>query len=524
MAAGFSAKAEDNIYQNLKKFNIILNSALKNHVEENDSEKLVEAAIKGMLKELDPHSVYYSVEDMNNIRENMQGSFVGVGITYSMISDTLNILKVSSGGPSEKAGLKSGDKLIEIDGKKAIGLDRDELQKLLRGTRGTEVTLGVLRDSPKINEFEVIRDVLPIRSVDAAFILDGTDIGYINVNKFRENTYVEFHDSLMSLKKQGMRKLIFDLRGNPGGIFSQGNLIADEFLESGKTIVETKGRRAEFDEVIKSTSKGDFKNMPLIVLINAGSASASEIISGAIQDLDRGLIIGETSYGKGLVQRQYPLFDGSAFRITIAKYYTPSGRCIQRSYADEDKYRSLEGRLDLEDGDELANAIDEIRKNSPKDSLPPIYQTVSGREVLGGGGINPDHIVKSDSLTDLTMAIRRENLFNIYYLTYRNELDYTDFNTFRKEFIVDDIIWNKFKSLAEFHKIEWNDDEFNADKDYLGRFLKSVIARNIWDSNESTIVFLPDSKIIKEAVHFFPQAVAIAGFKDTKELDSGDDK
>jgi carboxyl-terminal processing protease len=354
--------SKDNIYDQIEKFQYILSTSVKNYVEEVDTQKLTEAAIKGMLDELDPHSVYIDAEKMKEVREDFSGSFDGIGVQFDIINDTITVISPIAGGPSEELGIQAGDKIVTIDGEDAVGIKRSEVPKKLKGPKGTTVTVDIVRiGMKKPLHFEIIRDKIPLYTVDASFLVDQTDVGVIVINRFAQNTHAEFLEALRDLKSKGMKKLILDLRGNPGGFLSQAFYLSDEFLAANDTIVYTKGRRTEFNEAFISSARGNFQEGPLIVLINHGSASASEIVSGSIQDLDRGLVVGVTSFGKGLVQRQFETGDGSAFRLTISRYYTPSGRSIQRPYDDEKAYRSLVGRLELEEGSNIEHALEKIK-------------------------------------------------------------------------------------------------------------------------------------------------------------------
>lgn len=524
----------DSIFDQVRKFDYVLNTAAKNYVEEVDTQKLTEAAIKAALNELDVHSVYIPAEDMKKVNEDFQGSFEGIGIEFDIINDTITIVTPIAGGPSEMLGLMSGDKIVKIDDENAVGLSRTEVPKKLKGPKGTKVKVEIVRPSQKETlKFTITRDKIPINTVDAAYIIDNTDIGVIVVNRFAATTNDELVESLNTLSAQGMKKLILDLRGNPGGFLNQAVLMADEFLNKGDTIVYTIGRKNRFDESYISTGGSKYKNLPLIVLINAGSASASEIVSGAIQDLDRGLIVGETSYGKGLVQRQYEIGDGSAFRLTISKYYTPSGRSIQRPYKDKDKYRHLVGRLELEEGSYLENAkekiiqqVNEINKKSKNDDEKidinnlPIYKTRRGRTVFGGGGITPDYIIKQDTITRFSAELRRKNLFfefatsimqsqgNLLKSKYSN-----DFSSFLKNYNITDAMLDDFKKLAISKEIEWNDESYKIDEEFIKISIKSGIARMIWDRNKFLEVFYTIDPQIKKAIELFPEAIKIARLK-----------
>lgn len=512
---------QDNIYAQIKKIQFVLSTMSKNYVEDVDNNKIVEKAIRAMLAELDPHSVYIPAENMKEVKEEFQGNFEGIGVEFNIIEDTITIVSALSGGPSEALGIISNDKIINIDGKSAVGLTMADVPKRLRGPRGTKVVIDIKRASEKdMLQFEIIRDKIPIYSVDASYIIEGTDIGYVSINRFMATTYIEMIDSLKILESKGMKKLIIDLRTNPGGYMDQSYLMADEFIKEGNTIVFTKGRKPEFDDIVKSTANGKYEKTPLIVLVDGGSASASEIFSGAIQDLDRGIIIGETSFGKGLVQRQYELDDGSAFRLTIARYYTPSGRCIQRSYEDKSKYYDVSERMENIEGSNLDHELDKIKKNSTGDSLPPMYKTKMGRNVLGSGGITPDYFVKYDTITVLSRQIRSKNLFTIYSLAYleKNRTELTkkyksNFSEYLKNFNLSDAEMLEFKEFAVSKGITWNDEQFKIDETYLKTALKSLIARSMWGNNEERAIFNLISKHVNKAIELFPEAIKFAGLK-----------
>jgi carboxyl-terminal processing protease len=340
-------------------------------------------------------------------------------------------------------------------------------------------------------------------------------------------------DSLRVLKTKGMKKLILDLRYNPGGLLNQAYRMTDEFVSRGDTIVYTKGRKAAFDEVYVSDGGTEFGKIPLIVLINEGSASASEIVSGAIQDLDRGLIVGETSYGKGLVQRPYEIGDGSVFRLTIAKYYTPSGRSIQRPYHDKDKYRHLSGRLNLDEGSYIENAIDKIKDQvkkindttkNEKDKIDfnslPLYKTKKGRTVFGGGGITPDYIINQDTITKFSVELRKKNLFLEFTNSYMNtkgkslkDKYQSSFSKFIKEYSLDASALSEFRKMAEAKGITWVDKEFETDKEFILTTIKAYIAQSIWNRSKfNQILYMTDKQVIK-ASELFPELIKLTNKK-----------
>lgn len=527
--------SSDNVYDQFEKYKKVFGITVKNYVEDVDTQKLTESAIRGMLNELDPHSVYIDAKEMKDVQEDFQGSFEGIGVQFDIINDTITIITPITGGPSDLLGIQSGDKIINIDGELAVGIDRGEVPKKLKGPSGTKVVVDIKRGTnPKLIVFTIIRDKIPLYSVDASFMFDNTDIGFVKVNRFAANTFTELKEALAELKSKGMKNLILDLRGNPGGFLQQAYFMANEFLKAGDTIVYTKGRRTEFDEYLISQKTGEYSSIPLIVLINYGSASASEIVSGAIQDLDRGLIVGTTSFGKGLVQRQYDIGDGSAFRLTISKYYTPSGRSIQRPYKDKTDYRRLAGRLELEEGSNIEHALDKVKDaiaeenkkelaKNPKskniinlDSLP-IHYTKTGRMVLGGGGVTPDFIVKGDTITNLSVDLRIERIYNEFV---NNNLQngksikekYKDnFNSFKNDFKVSDQMIKDFRKLAESKKIKWSDSDFDTDKDYIEAEIMGTIASNIWGTRERyELFFTTVDRQIQKALTLFPEAAKIA--------------
>ncbi|MCU0329579.1 MAG: S41 family peptidase [Candidatus Kapabacteria bacterium] len=508
----------DNVYDQSRKFAEVLASVSRRYVEEVDSQKLTEAAIRGMLNELDPHSVYITAKEMEKVEEDFRGSFEGIGVEFDIVADTITIVSPIAGGPSEALGIMAGDKIVRINDTTAVKLTRSDVPKKLRGTKGTNVKLHIKRSGEgQLLVFDVTRDKIPINSVDAAFMIDGTDIGYITANRFSATTHDELMKAADQLKAQGMKKLLLDLRGNPGGYLDQAYKIADEFIPAGKKIVYTKGRLPEFDDDLWSRPGGALENIPLVVMINGGSASASEIVSGAVQDLDRGLVVGETSFGKGLVQRQFPLGDGSAYRLTISRYYTPSGRLIQRPYEDKSKYYRGEGREEGEEGDNIDHEKD-VNDENVKNR--PTFKTAAGRTVYGGGGITPDYIVKSDTIGFLARDLRRNNLF----WTTADELMKRDGKAIRaqydnnmskylRDFTVSNDVIGQLKALAADKKIEWKDDQFKQDEEFIRTMIKAYIGRMLYNNNGYTAVVLGLDKQFQKARAMFPEASRIAGLR-----------
>lgn len=502
----------DNIYEQVEKFKDVLSLADKYYVDNVDTQKLVDAAITGMLGQLDPHSVYIPAKDVPQISEDFRGSFEGVGIEYDVVNDTLLVVSPIAGGPSELVGIQAGDKIVEIDGKSAIGITRDEVQKKLRGPKGTKVTVTVVRagvDKPL--NFTIIRNKIPIYSVTAAFLVN-KDVGYVYINRFAETTGKELREALARLKEEGMKELVLDLRDNPGGLLDQAVSVASEFIPQGKTIVYTKGRIPEANEYFTSTG-GSYTKLPLVVLVNGGSASASEIVSGAMQDLDRGLIVGETTFGKGLVQRQFTLDDGSAVRITIARYYTPSGRLIQRPYGKSlAKYFMAPDEIDSSE-----KSGSNINHTLESDSGRPVFKTADGRKVYGGGGITPDYIVKPAKVPGFIYQFQVKSVFLGYVDDHVSQhqdqmrKEYGSSANFDKEFKVSDKMLDELYSRAEKAGIKITREEFDKNSKYVAMLLKAQIARNIWGNDGWYRVVLGLDNQFQKALTLFPEAKRIEG-------------
>lgn len=503
----------DNLRDGIRKFNDVLSYTEKFYVEEVDTPKLVEEAIKGMLDQLDPHSVYIPSKQFNSIEESFRGDFEGIGIEFQVVNDTLIVVSPITGGPSEALGIISGDRIVKINGEDCIGITNDEVRENLRGEAGTKVKITIIRHGIDEGiEYEITRDKIPIYSVDTHFMYDDK-IGYVSVSRFSETTYDELNDALNDLTSSGMKKLILDLRGNPGGYLNQAVKIADLFLNGDKKIVYTRGRRSEFDEDYFAKTPSSYEDIPLIVLINKGSASASEIVSGAVQDWDRGLIVGETSFGKGLVQRQFPLFDNSALRITISKYFTPSGRSIQRDYENKKDYYSDLGERNEEEGDNLTHSAEQ-------DSSRPEFKTAAGRTVFGGGGITPDYITKSGNLTNYSHDLLRKNVFYQFILKYLEMNDDNiktiykdDLDKFRREFSFSPEEEKSFIRFAADKDVELVEEEFNEDKDYIFTRLKAQVARNYWKNKGwYTVILDIDTQYLK-SITLFDEAEDLAKLK-----------
>ena len=464
---------------------------------------LTEEAIVAILKELDPHSAYISKEDVEKANEPLVGSFEGIGVTFQIFQDTILVISPVPGGPSDRVGIMAGDKIVTIDGEDAFGekVNNDYVAKHLRGEKGTKVTLGIKRGkSDELIDYEVIRDKIPLNSIEAAFMLD-KNVGYIKLDRFAQTSNTEFEESLTKLKAQKMKSLILDLRGNTGGYLNVAAELGNQFLKKDMTIVYTEGDKSP-KQIFNTDKNGKFTDGKLIILIDEGSASASEIVSGAVQDWDRGILIGRRSFGKGLVQRPFNLPDGSQVRLTTARYYTPTGRCIQRSYekGSEDYYNEMTKRM--KHGEFYHS--DSIQF---PDSLK--YSTLlSGRTVYGGGGIMPDIFMPVDTTfaTKLYTDLIRKGIFNRFTVDYvmkNRELisnEYSDFENFYKKFEVTDEMISDFRSLAEEEGVEWNDEQFQRSEPMIKLQLKALVARNEWSQSEYYRVVMNEDKAIKKAV------------------------
>ncbi|MBE0646273.1 MAG: S41 family peptidase [Bacteroidales bacterium] len=469
--------------ENLRKLQVALQIIDYAYVDSVHEDKLVEKAIIEMLKELDPHSIYIPKEELQRANEPLQGNFEGVGIQFEILRDTIVVVHPLTGGPSEKLGIISGDKIVKIDGEDVVGkhINNQFVLDHLRGKKGTKVVVSIYRKGKKgLLEYAIIRDKIPINSIDAVYMI-APEIGYINLNRFSLTTTQEFQDAVKKLKSEGMKSLILDLRNNAGGYMAPAIELSDEFLGVGKILVYTEGMRSK-RENFYSTYRGNFEEGKLVVMINENSASSSEIVAGAVQDWDRGLIVGRRSFGKGLVQRPYNLPDTSQIRLTTARYHTPSGRFIQKPYKNgvEEYYKDFANRYSR---GELIHA-DSIKL---PDSLK--YQTANGRTVYGGGGIMPDVFIPWDStyLTDYYLDMRRNNIVNPLISDYvdknRQSLmnNYPDFNAFKTGFEIDEPFMELFFKAAEEAGMEKNEEQFATSEPLIKAQIKGLIAQKLYD-------------------------------------------
>jgi carboxyl-terminal processing protease len=474
----------------------------RRYVEETDPDNIAQYAIDGMLRELDPHSVYFDVETLKGENESFDAAFEGIGISFELLpgeegADTLSVLNVIPGGPSEEVGLMTGDRIMVVDGTSTVGFSEDDVRNHLKGPRGTKVHLTVHRPGvAEPLEFDIVRDKIPIYTLDASYMMDnGT--GYIRLNRFARTTYNEFMASLRTLKEQGMERLVLDLRGNRGGFMQMAVRVAGEFLKEGQLVVSQSGFTEDSKEAFYAGGGGLWEEGPVMVLVDGASASASEIVAGALQDHDRALIVGQRTFGKGLVQKQYVLRDGSALRLTVARYYTPSGRLIQTEYEDGDRsdYYASKAALKKSDGTHTAQ---ELLSDVP-DSLR--YSTDAGRLVIAGGGIIPDYIIPADSLSPVVRAILSRNIedrfirswVDIHGASLRSRWG-AEAGPFINGFRVDQEMLDAFRSYAadrgvvigegltaDDEDLVFSEADLAAEKELLAALLKGRLATRLYD-------------------------------------------
>lgn len=449
------------------------------YVDQVNTDSIVDVTVNGILKNLDPHSVYIPQEEFATLSESMQGDFVGIGVSFYSVNDTIAVIQALEGGPSEKVGIQGGDRILYANGHPLFNknISTDSLTRHLKGTEDSKVVLKVYRKGePQLLEFNVQRARVPLKSVDAAYMLSD-NLGYIKINRFAESTYKEFKENLLKLKKEGATKLVLDLRNNPGGYLSEATKIADEFLKKDNLILITKNKKGAIEKTF-ATKKGNFEDGEVFVLINENSASASEIVAGALQDNDKGSIIGRRSYGKGLVQREMALGDGSAVRLTIARYYTPTGRSIQKPYEKGNK-DYFSDYLNRYQNGELVSA-DSIAVD---DSLK--YTTKNGKVVYGGGGIIPDIFVSKDThyeMESLSLMLRSGFMNRFIFEILENNREFYNSlgqEDFHKNNLVDDQMLKDFK---EYAWKEGFDLEIKKYTPVLKQYLKATMAQQLFGS------------------------------------------
>lgn len=514
-------KSLNTIGRGYTKYREILQLIENNYVDTVNTDELVDYSISKMLEKLDPHTAYMNPQDAIAARSQLEGGFDGIGVEFNIYKDTVYVVTPLAGGPSETAGIQSGDKIIKVDETPLAGkkIENSAVFKALRGKRGTDVRLTILRKGEKAPKvFTITRDRIPTYSVDAAYMVDNKT-GYIKINRFSETTYDEFKTALGSLKSQGMTQLLMDLRNNPGGYMDRATSIADEFISGNKLLVYTDGKDNRYDRQTFARISGLFEDGPLVVLIDEGSASASEIVAGALQDHDRALIAGRRSFGKGLVQMPVQLSDGSELRLTISRYYTPSGRSIQKPYVpgqEGDYEKDLEQRSRRGEY-YIADSI----KNDPKLK----FKTDGGRVVYGGGGITPDYFIPRDSTwqTSYLVQLYSKNIIREFAMEYANEnqkkLEKLSFTEFDKAVTVGDEQMNKLVKLATAEGIKFNEKEFNRSKNYIRTQVKALVARSVYQKNNKGGQNNEFFRVISESDDTYQKALKL--FDQADKLEHG---
>ena len=508
-------EAQNSVQQNQLKFGRLLRLVDGYYVDSANVDKLTEKAIVNLLSELDPHSTYISKEEVDKMNEPLVGNFEGIGISFNIFKDTLLVTTTISGGPSEKIGLRAGDRIIEVNDTSiaGIGLKNSDVFDLLRGKKGTKVDLKVLRKNiDELLDFTIVRDKIPIFSLDASYMIDKST-GYIKLNRFSKTSTDEFLTAMKQLKVKGIENLILDLRGNTGGYLHVSIKISDQFLNNKNLVVFTEGTNEPKREY-KASSGGSFKTGNLVVLIDENSASASEIVSGAVQDWDRGVVIGRRSFGKGLVQKPFFLTDGSMVRLTTAHYYTPSGRCIQKPYENGVKEYRKDYANRVTHG-EMFNAdsihFDESQK----------YKTlVNGRDVFGGGGVMPDIFIPMDTSVHYKYInrLRRKAIINNFVLDYvdknREELNgkYPEFEQYEKNFEVTPEMIDEIVARGEKEEIEKDEESLAFAEKSMKKEIKAIIARDIYSRNDFFKIYYKDDEAILKALEVLENQKEYNGF------------
>ncbi|SOD91970.1 C-terminal processing peptidase-3. Serine peptidase. MEROPS family S41A [Spirosoma fluviale] len=508
-------RSMNNIGRGYGKYKEILQLIENNYVDTVNTDDLVDYSITKMLERLDPHTAYMNPQDAVAARAQLEGGFDGIGVEFNIYKDTVYVVTPLAGGPSETAGIQSGDKIIKVDDKPLAGgkIENSAVFKALRGKKGTDVRLTILRKGDKQpKDFTITRDRIPTYSVDAAYMIDAKT-GYIKINRFSETTYDEFKTALASLKAKGMTQLMMDLRNNPGGYMDRATNIADEFISGNKLLVYTDGKDNRYDRKTMAHIAGQFEEGALVVLIDEGSASASEIVSGALQDHDRALIAGRRSFGKGLVQMPVTLSDGSELRLTISRYYTPSGRSIQKPYVPGQE-GDYEKDLELRSKRGEYYIADSI-KNDPKLK----FKTDGGRVVYGGGGITPDYFIPRDSTwqTAYLVQLYGKNIIREFAMEYTNDnrkkLEKMSFDEFDKAVIINDEQMNRLVKEATSEGIKFNEKEYNRSKNYIRTQIKALVARSVFQktskggqNNEFFRIIAQSDDTYQKALKLFDRA------------------
>jgi carboxyl-terminal processing protease len=483
-----------NIYKKIQLFSEVLNTVRENYVDDVEVGDLIDAAIAGMLEELDPHTVYFTPEDFDRFTSDTKGEFGGLGISIDKKGDYITVVAPIEGTPAYRMGVMAGDKIVKVDDKNVVGIETEEIIRLMRGEPGTKVVITINRPGvDKLLDFEIIRDIIKIKSIPYAFKMDN-GVGYLRIRQFNANTTKELRDELNKLENEGIRGLLIDLRFNPGGLLNEAIDTVNEFIGKNKRVVFTKGKNPAATQEYFTRYNRMRSGYPVIVLINGGSASASEIFAGSLQDWDKGLILGQPSFGKGSVQRLFPLSDGNGLKVTTAKYYINSGRCIHKDLNDKllKDRRVLNGEMAIEE-------IEKLQEEAEEKSHEIVYYTSQGRIVYGGGGITPDVEIKQSILKRFEIELRRQNaFFNFsvdYLLIHEDDL--------KEDFSADEEIISDFLDYVRSIGVEYSESELEDSKTWIKNELEAnIIGRKFGDLAQYKIAIRDDTQL-QEALSYF---------------------
>ena len=501
---------QTNVYKKLKLFNEVLFKVRENYVDELDIGTLIESAIDGMLKETDPHTVYFTPDEFERFSTDTKGEFGGLGISIDKKGDYITVVSPIEGTPAYRMGILSGDKIVKVDGESIVGLSTNKSIKLMRGEPGTKVVITILRPGVEGElNFEIIRDIIKVKSIPYAFILkDG--IGYIRVRQFNANTTKELREKLDELEAEGIRGLLIDLRFNPGGLLNEAINTVNEFVGKNKRVVFTKGRTKQTNLEYFTKYNRMRSGYPIVALINAGSASAAEIFAGSLQDWDRGLVVGKTSFGKGSVQRLFPLSNGNGIKVTTAKYYINSGRCIHKELNDKllkDKRVQI-GEISREE-------IEEMEDEAEEENLKNIFYTSKGRVVYGGGGITPDIEIEQSRLTKLGVELRRKNVFFNYSVDYMVKHE----SEIEKDFITTYKLIQDFLDYVKKEGIEFEQAEVDSTYNWIQNELTcNIVGRKLGAVELYKIAIKEDTQLQKTLEIFENYATLEEMFAYAEEL------
>lgn len=521
-----SFTSDNSAYEQLQKLERSFVIITRQYVDPVESEALVEDGIEGMLEALDPHSTYIPSDEVQGVQDTYRGSFGGIGVMFEMVEDTARVISPIADGPSERLGIMGGDRIVQIEGESAVGIGTNGIQDRLKGEVGTTVDLTVYRPGAgQEYEFEIERDEISMNSINTSYMIDD-QTGYVKIDRFAMTTHDEFMEHVGTLEDEGMERLVLDLRGNPGGVMRSAVDIADEMLEEGLTIVETKGRERSMNSQFRAEEGGSLEDNPVIVLVNQGSASASEIVSGALQDHDRALVVGQRTFGKALIQKQFELDDNSLLQMTVGRYYTPVGRLIQTPYENEGTDEQYVERMMEEQ--ENATFHPEEYKDSIPDSL--MYTTEGGRTVFGGGGIMPDVVVQPDttSLTNFVSAINMDFAFTReWFMNNEQQVRSTwgeDSDAFLNDFTTPDSLVTAFWDFTEEQGVTYTSDpdetapgegvfseaEKNRSEEEIRLRLKGYLARQLYGLRTAQPTLNETDPIYLEALSLWGNAEELA--------------